>query len=216
MRKAATATNNDQADLTATPQSDAWSPVNTQGKSPASTQRGLGSMHFIRSVIQHHERGGRAEDIEETYHQIAQADGNLTQNPAVLGNDTESRRVPALPRPKPIIMTYDLAKDDDDDGSTGTANGPDVAARVPDGMESSGSLVEKENTAVGLYGQNGHSGVPPNSGNGGKSSRTPLTEEQKRRIEANRREALRRRREKQSQSQSQSASVSIPPFTQQP
>jgi PHD-finger len=32
--------------------------------------RGLGNMHFIRSVLEHHRQGGRAEDIEEFYKQL--------------------------------------------------------------------------------------------------------------------------------------------------
>jgi hypothetical protein len=40
-----------------------------------SSQRGLGQMHFIRSVLEHHRQGGDAEEIEQLYHQLEQEDG---------------------------------------------------------------------------------------------------------------------------------------------
>ena len=39
------------------------------GKTPDSAS-GLGNMHFIRSVLEHHKQGGRAEDIEQFYHEL--------------------------------------------------------------------------------------------------------------------------------------------------
>jgi hypothetical protein len=44
-----------------------------QSDTPASapdSDKGLGRMHFIRSVLEHHRRGGRAEEIEELYQQL--------------------------------------------------------------------------------------------------------------------------------------------------
>jgi hypothetical protein len=38
---------------------------------PASL-RGLGQMHFIRSVLDHHREGGDSEDIERLYQQLEQ------------------------------------------------------------------------------------------------------------------------------------------------
>jgi rubredoxin len=40
--------------------------------SAPSSQKGLGNMHFIRSVLEHHRQGGNAEDIEEVYRQLEQ------------------------------------------------------------------------------------------------------------------------------------------------
>jgi len=34
------------------------------------SERGLGKMHFIRSVLEHHRNGGRAEEIEQFYRQL--------------------------------------------------------------------------------------------------------------------------------------------------
>lgn len=41
-------------------------------QSAPSSEKGLGNMHFIRSVLEHHRNGGDAEDIEEAFDRIAQ------------------------------------------------------------------------------------------------------------------------------------------------
>jgi len=53
--------------------------LNRQMKRPESpspaqpdSARGLGKMHFIRSVLEHHKQGGRAEEIEQLYHELEQ------------------------------------------------------------------------------------------------------------------------------------------------
>ena len=50
----------------------------------ADSAKGLGNMHFIRSVLEHHRQGGDANDIEEHYHQMeAEAsppDENVSHN----------------------------------------------------------------------------------------------------------------------------------------
>jgi hypothetical protein len=45
---------------------------------------GLGNMNFIRSVIEHHQQGGRAEDIEKRFHELEEGGGSLT--PEVLSS----------------------------------------------------------------------------------------------------------------------------------
>lgn len=60
-----------------------------QSDTPASapdSDKGLGRMHFIRSVLEHHRQGGRAEDIEEVYQQL-EKDVN---NDAVSERDKDS------------------------------------------------------------------------------------------------------------------------------
>lgn len=42
----------------------------------SSSQKGLGNLHFVRSVLEHHRQGGRAEEIEAFYHQIAIEEAN--------------------------------------------------------------------------------------------------------------------------------------------
>ena len=50
--------------------------MNRVGDSPlsSSSQKGLGNMHFIRSILEHHRQGGRCEEIEEYYRQLAKDD----------------------------------------------------------------------------------------------------------------------------------------------
>ena len=47
----------------------------TAGSERSSGDRGLGNMHFIRSVLEHHRRGGDANDIENVYQELAAAEG---------------------------------------------------------------------------------------------------------------------------------------------
>ena len=47
----------------------------TPGSAPDSVQ-GLGNMHFIRSVLEHHRNGGNTEDVEEFYQQLEAKDEN--------------------------------------------------------------------------------------------------------------------------------------------
>ena len=46
------------------------SPWSATSGSVLDSGRGLGKMHFIRSVLEHHRNGGRAEEIEEFYQQL--------------------------------------------------------------------------------------------------------------------------------------------------
>ncbi|KAL7581706.1 hypothetical protein ACA910_022247 [Epithemia clementina (nom. ined.)] len=45
----------------------------SDASSTAGSEKGLGGMHFIRSVIEHHRQGGTAEQIEELYEQMEAA-----------------------------------------------------------------------------------------------------------------------------------------------
>jgi hypothetical protein len=40
-----------------------------------SSEKGLGRMHFIRSVLDHHRRGGDANEVEELYHELLAEQG---------------------------------------------------------------------------------------------------------------------------------------------
>ena len=54
--------------------------------SSTSSQRGLGNMHFIRSVLEHHRQGGRAEEIEGLYHKVAQEESReVIESPPMPG-----------------------------------------------------------------------------------------------------------------------------------
>jgi hypothetical protein len=49
---------------------NAWDQPTPQ--SVPSSEKGLGNMHFIRSILEHHRNGGGTEDIEEEFDRIAQ------------------------------------------------------------------------------------------------------------------------------------------------
>ena len=66
------------------------------------SQRGLGNMHFIRSVLEHHRKGGGCEEIEAMYHQVAN-EATPEDSPQVQ---------PSPPVRKPIVMTY-IPSDDE-------------------------------------------------------------------------------------------------------
>jgi len=58
--------------------------MNTQSSLPSSEKR-LGQMHFIRSVIEHHRQGGDADELERGYHEILKSSGiPCTQDSACL------------------------------------------------------------------------------------------------------------------------------------
>lgn len=46
----------------------------------SSSQKGLGNMHFVRSVLEHHRQGGNAEDIEAFYRKMEQGEVSQGQS----------------------------------------------------------------------------------------------------------------------------------------
>jgi ERCC4-related helicase len=92
-----------------------------------SSEKGLGNMNFIRSVLEHHRQGGGCEEIEEFYHQVAQEEAQRDQSPA------QAAAVP--PRQPKIVMVY-ASSDDEHSGDkpNSTENPPTAtteAARPP-------------------------------------------------------------------------------------
>lgn len=59
-------------------QTGVW--TQTQESAPSS-EKGLGNMHFIRSVLEHHRQGGRAEEIEQVYQALEAAGTPLAGQP---------------------------------------------------------------------------------------------------------------------------------------
>jgi hypothetical protein len=51
--------------------------------SSTSSQKGLGNMHFVRSVIEHHRQGGDADEIEALYHQVENEESEQAENSPV-------------------------------------------------------------------------------------------------------------------------------------
>jgi hypothetical protein len=74
---------------------DDWDQPTPQ--SAPSSEKGLGNMHFIRSILEHHRNGGGAEDIEEAYDRIAQE-----SSPA----SDDEHSLPESNPAGPIVMRY--------------------------------------------------------------------------------------------------------------
>uniref|UniRef100_A0A7S3QF60 Fanconi anemia group M protein n=1 Tax=Chaetoceros debilis TaxID=122233 RepID=A0A7S3QF60_9STRA len=62
----------------------------TQDLSVPSSEKNLGKMHFIRSVIEHHKRGGDADQIENEYHNIIKLNGGESGTPQSTSNSNPS------------------------------------------------------------------------------------------------------------------------------
>jgi hypothetical protein len=62
-------------------------------QSADSSQRGLGNMAFIRSVIDHHKKGGDADEIENEYHRLAQEGGAGADGAADTGGGVDHELV---------------------------------------------------------------------------------------------------------------------------
>jgi hypothetical protein len=77
---------------------DSW-----DGKCPDSAS-GLGNMNFIRSVIEHHQQGGQAEEIEQLYNQLEEEASPID----------EEALIPAREPPTKTVVYY-VPSDSDDD-----------------------------------------------------------------------------------------------------
>lgn len=66
-------------DAFATPLLKRRNPEHTQMSIPSS-DRNLGKMSFIRSVIEHHREGGDADELEQGYHEIMKQNASLTSS----------------------------------------------------------------------------------------------------------------------------------------
>jgi hypothetical protein len=73
--------------------------------STAGSEKGLGNMHFIRSVIEHHRQGGQAEDIENVYNELEEEEDSVDEN----------NLVPARKQPQRTIMQYESSGDDEEE-----------------------------------------------------------------------------------------------------
>jgi hypothetical protein len=69
-----------------------------------SSEKHLGKMHFIRSVIEHHRQGGDADELERGYHEILKAGGMPhTQNSTYLVEQQETPASTNTPTSKTIV-----------------------------------------------------------------------------------------------------------------
>ena len=119
-------------------------------ESAPSSQRGLGRMHFIRSVLEHHKNGGNADEIEKVFHELQRGNGGgLSQDSEATENHQLSPNRPA----RSVAMVQSRS----------------VVSRGPS---------RATNTVASASG-----------------SSSGLTDEQRRKIEANRLAALRRQKQ---------------------
>jgi len=143
--------------------------------SEPSSQKGLGNMHFIRSVLEHHRNGGEADDIEEMYHTVAQEASPLEEGRPVREGNPAGR----------IEMSYAASDSEEwsDDEETQGNSRPAAMSRAAShvGPVGASSSAYQQQTAVAA--------AKPHV----------LTEEQRGRMEKNRQEALRRRQQHQAQ-----------------
>ena len=85
-----------------------------------SSEKHLGKMHFIRSIIEHHRQGGGANDLEREYHTIMRENGtSASQDSSSRGstqhstpgpppnneNSLAAHRPPSVPTPKKPTLT---------------------------------------------------------------------------------------------------------------
>lgn len=76
-----------------------WSATQSSG---AGSEKGLGNMHFIRSVLEHHRHGGCADDIENVYNELEEEAGPVD----------EQALVPERPPPNRTVMRYESSDED--------------------------------------------------------------------------------------------------------
>jgi hypothetical protein len=73
--------------------------------SAPSSQKGLGNMHFIRSVLEHHRHGGQADDIEQAYQ-------DMEEDAGVGGDIDPESLIPEPPQPQRQTIYYEYAGSD--------------------------------------------------------------------------------------------------------
>lgn len=116
---------------------DEW---NTTPQSAPSSEKGLGNMHFIRSVLEHHRNGGGADEIEDVYNMIAQ-EGSP--------NDEERPVPPSNPR-GPIVMQY-MASDSessDSDEEAGDSVGNTLEESEPLEPKGANALTDDQHAMI--------------------------------------------------------------------
>jgi Fanconi anemia group M protein len=98
---------------------DSWAQETPE--SAPSSEKGLGNMHFIKSVLEHHRNGGRAEEIESFYHRIERDE---TEN-------TIDQGVAVMPPPQPKIVINYCPSDSEDSDSQSSRLGTGDEDRKP-------------------------------------------------------------------------------------
>lgn len=78
--------------------------IDSWDKKAPDSANGLGKMHFIRSVIEHHQKGGEAEDIEQAFREMEEEAGPIDEEPVL------SERRP----PVKTVLYYEPSDSEDD------------------------------------------------------------------------------------------------------
>lgn len=159
-------------------------PTQDSPSSTPSSARGLGNMNFIRSVLEHHRRGGDCDQIEAEYQRLeasstAASETNLLSAATPITTSINPNRSNAcidLTTPPENGDASSRTRDTIDNKSNANVN---VNANEPSNRSEIG---RRPNSSLAQPQQ-----PPPQSGG--------LTSDQKARIEANRQKALRRRAE---------------------
>lgn len=150
------------------------------GLDTQSSQKGLGNMNFVKSVLEHHRRGGDADEIENAYNELAGCEESDMDSPvgepSSIGHherSSEAAAVEVQQRRAPSAPSWGPSPDDGRGGAAPRQRQPHAA--------SSGPQLSNNATAE-----------PPRE-------RSVLTAEQRARIEFNREAARRKRMQAQSQ-----------------
>eukprot|EP00978_Attheya_sp_CCMP212_P000903 scaffold1948_cov52-Attheya_sp.AAC.6 len=182
--------------------------------SATSSQKGLGNMHFIRSVLLHHRNGGDADDIEEEYNrmeeetkesELAQVQHETEQTPApIVLPYVDSQSVPVRLSPSPATAPIILCDDDVRNPKLiqcDTVPNVKMSSMFKDATNR-GNMEDNLNSSARVSAKQmppPEARAPKIQSNVKRTQTTPgsgLTDEQRRLIEANRQRALRVRAER--------------------
>ena len=138
-----------------------------------SSEKNLGKMHFIRSVIEHHKKGGDANEIESEYHAIM-------QNTSTVNHSSQSSP-----------STYKSQRTD------GTSSQHSKSIASPSQQETSAIIKNNPPNTIPMRQSTSQSTQPTQRSQAvSMQKKSSLTEEQRARIEQNRQRALRLRQKK--------------------
>ena len=170
----------------------------SQTQSGPSSQKGLGRMHFIRSVLEHHRQGGDADEIEDEYCRL-------------VGHESPEASHSLMMEDRPInnTMPVDPASQTIPSGQAIAAPGLDINT----GLMMPPPARQQQNSFPSAM-RNPSQNVKPKLSVSESSAKPPaLTAEQRAMIEAKRLEALKRRQQRMlQQAQHQQVPVRANPY----
>lgn len=163
-----------------------------------SSERGLGKMHFIRSVLEHHRQGGDCNQIETVYNRLER--GNEITSPPLVADETTTIPLSATATTRPLVDLTSPENENSPPSTDGCGKRNDNFCGNPmknNGNENNSASVPFD-TAANILSTNRYSSSSsaPSGADNTSTKGGGLTAEQKARIEANRQAALRRRAER--------------------